>query len=42
MEKFDGLRVFWDGKRLQVKNSTPIDIPQEFAFPTTPFEGQLW
>jgi hypothetical protein len=43
MEKFDGIRVYWDGKRLYSKQlKTSIDIPQEFKFPSTPFEGELW
>jgi hypothetical protein len=43
MEKFDGVRVFWDGKRLYIKNSKiAIDVPSEINFPTIPFEGELW
>jgi hypothetical protein len=43
MEKFDGVRVFWDGKQLLSKSSgIKIDIPQDVKFPTIPFEGELW
>ncbi len=43
MEKFDGVRVFWDGKRLHSKSSkTIIDVPQQLEFPSFPFEGELW
>jgi DNA ligase-1 len=43
MEKYDGVRVFWDGKHLLLKNSkTVINVPQDCAFPSVPFEGELW
>jgi hypothetical protein len=43
MEQFDGVRVFWDGKRLHSKNSkTSIQVPQELKFPSISFEGELW
>jgi hypothetical protein len=43
MEKFDGVRVFWDGKRLYSKSpQVVIDVPSEWKFPTIPFEGELW
>jgi hypothetical protein len=43
MEKFDGIRVFWDGKRLQSKKlKFKIDVPSQYNFPTVPFEGELW
>jgi hypothetical protein len=43
MEKYDGVRVYWDGKRLHCKNlNISMKVPQQYAFPSTPFEGQLW
>jgi hypothetical protein len=43
MEKFDGVRVFWDGKQLiSSKERTIIDVPTECKFPSFPFEGELW
>jgi hypothetical protein len=43
MDKFDGVRVFWDGKRLHSKSSgVKIEVPRSLQFPATPFEGELW
>jgi hypothetical protein len=43
MEKYDGVRVYWDGIRLQIANSKiNIDVPENLAFPSFPFEGELW
>jgi hypothetical protein len=45
MEKFDGVRVYWDGKHLLTsKDKERIDIPKELSitFPTFAFEGELW
>jgi hypothetical protein len=42
MEKYDGVRVFWDGKYLYVKNSKVISVPEDCNFPSFPFEGELW
>jgi hypothetical protein len=43
MEKVDGVRVFWDGKRLHSKSlKTTIDVPPELNLPSVPFEGVLW
>jgi hypothetical protein len=41
MEKYDGLRVYWDGKQLHSKGIR-IDIPPSLEFPSIPFEGVLW
>jgi hypothetical protein len=42
MEKFDGVRVFWDGKRLYCRSpEIALDVPQSCEFPPSPFEGQL-
>jgi hypothetical protein len=43
MEKFDGVRVFWNGEKLYANTlKMPIDLPQEWKFPDIPFEGELW
>jgi hypothetical protein len=44
MEKFDGTRVYWDGKNLLSQDKAiSIPIPKELApFPSVPFEGELW
>jgi hypothetical protein len=43
MEKFDGVRVYWDGKNLHSKHSTSVIIvPPDCKFPNIPFEGELW
>jgi hypothetical protein len=43
MEKFDGIRVYWNGKNLYVSDSrTPLKVPKEHAFSSIPFEGELW
>jgi hypothetical protein len=43
MEKFDGVRVYWNGKALYSKSlNAVIDIPKAISFGTTPFEGELW
>jgi hypothetical protein len=42
-EKYDGVRVVWDGKHLCTATSRlKIDIPQGSNFPPIPFEGMLW
>jgi hypothetical protein len=42
MEKYDGVRVFWDGK-LRVQGSKKIiEVPNNIVFPMLPFEGELW
>lgn len=44
LEKFDGLRVYWDGARLHLSQApeVAIDVPASLDFPSTPFEGELW
>jgi hypothetical protein len=43
MEKYDGVRVYWDGGRLVLKKLQEIiSVPPEYAFPSVPFEGELW
>jgi len=43
-EKLDGVRGYWDGKRLLSKNGNPFYPPKVFTqdFPTFPLEGELW
>jgi hypothetical protein len=43
MEKFDGVRVYWDGKALFARNKKQkIEVPSTVQFPSTPFEGEIW
>jgi hypothetical protein len=45
MEKYDGVRVYWDGARLRQANGTKniIDVSKiRDKLPTIPFEGELW
>jgi DNA ligase-1 len=45
IEKFDGVRVFYDGVgTLYTKHMKPIPVPPFFlqGFPKVPFEGDLW
>jgi hypothetical protein len=43
MEKYDGVRVFWDGKQLYSKGKrSAITLPPDVVFPKIPFEGELW
>jgi hypothetical protein len=42
-EKYDGVRVVWDGKSLRQANTRNIiPLPKEVAFPSIGFEGVLW
>jgi hypothetical protein len=43
MEKYDGIRVYWDGRKLYPKYSkVGIDVPKDLQFPSVAFEGELW
>jgi hypothetical protein len=43
MEKYDGIRVTWDGTRLlSTWNNQNIDLPTGITFPSNTFEGELW
>ncbi len=44
MEKYDGVRVFWDGKELTSKYGKVSTIPQwiKNSLPSIAFEGVLW
>ncbi|MFZ2855869.1 MAG: DNA ligase [Rhodocyclaceae bacterium] len=43
-EKLDGVRTFWDGKRLQTRNGNPLNAPDWFVagFPAQALDGELW
>jgi len=43
-EKLDGVRGYWDGKRLLSKNGIPFNPPRSFTknFPDFEVEGELW
>jgi DNA ligase-1 len=43
-EKYDGVRAFWDGKRLISRQGNEYHAPQWFIedFPTTSLDGELW
>jgi hypothetical protein len=43
MEKYDGLRVYWNGKQLFHKDTRQsLEAPASFGIPSIPFEGELW
>ena len=43
MEKFDGVRIFWDGSKLHSKHTNvSVQVPKDLNFPSIPFEGELW
>lgn len=43
-EKLDGIRAYWDGKKLYTKNKNEISAPSFFTKDFPPFEldGELW
>ncbi|CAN5740561.1 DNA ligase [soil metagenome] len=43
-EKYDGVRGYWDGKRLWTRGSQPVTPPSWFTagWPTNPMDGELW
>jgi len=43
-EKFDGVRGFWDGRRLLTRGGTEVQAPAWFTqgWPTEPMDGELW
>jgi DNA ligase-1 len=43
-EKLDGVRGYWDGRRLLSRNGLPFNPPPEFTanFPDFPVEGEIW
>ncbi|TCT18201.1 DNA ligase [Thiobaca trueperi] len=43
-EKLDGVRAYWNGKRLVSRGGNPIQSPDWFTagFPSEPLDGELW
>lgn len=43
-EKLDGIRGYWDGRRLLSRNGLPFHPPPAFTvnFPAFPIEGEIW
>ncbi len=43
-EKYDGVRGYWDGQKLQTRGGQPINAPAWFTanWPTMPMDGELW
>jgi len=43
-EKLDGVRAYWDGRRLITRGGLPIQAPDWFvaALPSVPLDGELW
>lgn len=43
-EKFDGVRGYWDGRRLLTREGTVVRVPAWFTrgWPATPMDGELW
>lgn len=43
-EKLDGVRAYWDGKKLISRGGTIFQTPDWFIadFPATPLDGELW
>ena len=43
-EKLDGVRAYWDGKKLISRQGNPYNSPEWFTkgFPVQPLDGELW
>jgi len=43
-EKFDGVRAFWDGKKLKFRSGREVAAPAWFTerLPSQPLDGELW
>jgi DNA ligase-1 len=43
-EKLDGIRAYWDGKRLFSRQGKQLPVPSTFALgmPDIPLDGELW
>lgn len=43
-EKYDGVRAFWDGERLQLRSGRAVAAPAWFTqgWPAQPLDGELW
>ncbi len=44
LEKYNGIRVFWDESSLKTTNHIPIAVPADIVtkFPKVAFEAQMW
>lgn len=43
-EKYDGVRGYWDGRRLLTRGGNVVAAPAWFTenWPSTPMDGELW
>jgi DNA ligase-1 len=43
-EKFDGVRLYWDGNALFTRQGNRVKAPEIFTrqLPTFPLDGELW
>lgn len=43
-EKLDGVRAYWDGRRLRFRSGQPVRVPAWFTvgFPDQALDGELW
>jgi DNA ligase-1 len=43
-EKFDGMRLFWDGSQFFSRSGNKINVPDFItsALPNVPLDGELW
>ncbi|MCB1895953.1 MAG: DNA ligase [Zoogloeaceae bacterium] len=43
-EKLDGVRAFWDGRRLRLRGGGVVAVPAWYVarFPVEPLDGELW
>jgi DNA ligase-1 len=43
-EKFDGMRLLWDGKQLYTRQGTKVKAPTFFTskLPKVPLDGEIW
>ncbi|RZJ02336.1 MAG: DNA ligase, partial [Haliea sp.] len=43
-EKYDGIRGYWDGRKLWTRGGEPVNAPAWFTsdWPTQPMDGELW
>ena len=43
-EKFDGIRLFWNGRSLKTRQGNAVPAPENWIsqMPSTPLDGELW
>ena len=43
-EKFDGVRVFWDGRKLHTRQGRELHVPESWSsqLPQIALDGELW